>query len=187
MNILYVILLLVSCIFFYYLTVKNSESHKDIIAIAHLNEINGIKGDVMFYQMIGHSDNVLIDINLNGLPSNMQLGFHIHEAGDLSESCKSACAHFNPYKQLHGGPKSDYRHVGDLGNIVTDSYGNCKMKFTDNMIKLNGENNIIGRSIVIHEKTDDLGMGGNSESLKTGNAGSRICCAVIGYSKKMFV
>jgi Cu-Zn family superoxide dismutase len=58
------------------------------------------------------------------------------------------------------------------------------MSFTDNMIKLRGyERNIIGRSVVIHENTDDLGMGGNEDSLKTGNAGARIACAVIGYSK----
>ena len=40
-----------------------------------------------------------------------------------------------------------------------------------------------------YEDQDDLGKGtgiNRSESLKTGNAGKRIACAVIGYSKDNF-
>ena len=39
---------------------------------------------------------------------------------------------------------------------------------------------VIGRAIIVHEDPDDLGRGGDAESKKTGNAGARICCAVIG-------
>lgn len=157
---------------------------RQVIGIAYLDTPT-IKGTVHFYENLT-SNTVLVDINLSGLPTSSKLGFHIHEAGDLSDGCKSACAHFNPYNTTHGGKDSTVRHVGDLGNITTDAKGVCKMKFEDHMIKLRGDDlSIIGRSIVIHEKTDDLGKGGDEESLKTGNAGKRIACAVIGYSKKM--
>lgn len=156
-----------------------------IVAVACVKE-NTIQGTIEFRENT-EDDNVLIEVNLVGLLSNSKLGFHIHEAGDLTDGCKSACMHFNPYKQNHGSPKSKIRHVGDLGNLIADNNGKCSMKFYDDMIKLSGETqNIIGRSIVIHEKEDDLGLGKNDESLKTGNSGGRIACSVIGYSKKMF-
>jgi Cu-Zn family superoxide dismutase len=72
--------------------------------------------------------------------------------------------------------------VGDLGNLKTNEEGFAYAAFTDHMVTLNGENSIIGRSVVVHEKEDDLGRGGNDESLKTGNSGKRLACGVIGLA-----
>jgi Cu-Zn family superoxide dismutase len=117
---------------------------------------------------------------------NSTHGIHIHEAGDLSEKCMGACGHFNPYGKNHGGPKSKERHVGDLGNIRFDANGVAKFRIEDSLVKLRGTKaNVIGRSIVIHKDADDFGLGGHNDSLKTGHAGKRIACAVIGYSKRM--
>jgi Cu-Zn family superoxide dismutase len=158
---------------------------KKIIATAFFNE-KKIKGTIHFYENL-ENNNVLIDIDLSGFRKNNIHAIHIHEAGDLTDSCMGACAHFNPFGKNHGGINSKERHVGDLGNIESDKDGNVKIQIIDNMIKLRGiKSNIIGRSVVIHEDEDDNGLGGYEDSLITGHAGKRMCCAVIGYSKKMF-
>jgi Cu-Zn family superoxide dismutase len=151
------------------------------IAIAVFDS-NKIKGTVRFTE---NGDNVLIDIDITGLKKASKHGFHIHEFGDMSDKCESMCAHFNPYGKSHGGPDSKERHVGDLGNIVTDSNGNARYQISDSMIKLRGTKcNIIGRGLIIHADEDDLGKGGKEDSLITGHAGKRIACAVIGYARK---
>jgi hypothetical protein len=80
------------------------------------------------------------------------------------------------------------QHVGDLGNIRFDARGVAKFRMVDSLVKLRGTKaNVIGRSLVVHEDMDDLGMGNHSDSLTTGHAGKRITCAVIGYSKRMCI
>ena len=37
----------------------------------------------------------------------------------------------------------------------------------------------VGHAIVVHAGQDDLGKGGNAESLITGNAGGRLACCVV--------
>ena len=159
---------------------------KPIKAIAVFTE--NIKGTVIFTEIITESTNLVrIDVNISGLKPNSLHGFHVHEAGDLTDKCMSMCSHFNPFNKTHGGPDSVHRHVGDLGNLQTNKKGEAKYSYYDELIKLRGfKCNIIGRGLIIHEDEDDCGQGTNDESLKTGNAGKRIACAIIGYSKDNF-
>ena len=46
-------------------------------------------------------------------------------------------------------------------------------------VDLIGDRSVVGRAIVVHADEDDLGKGGDEESLKTGNAGDRLACGVI--------
>ena len=106
-------------------------------------------------------------------------GFHIHQFGDTSNGCASCGGHFNPTAATHGAPTDKVRHAGDLGNIVAGDNGVAVVDIVDHMIPLYGPQTIVGRSLVVHEKADDLGKGGNEDSLKTGNAGGRVACGVI--------
>jgi Cu-Zn family superoxide dismutase len=168
--------------------IKKQQGGGIISAIACFKPINHsefkIEGTVKF---IEDGNLVKIQIKLSGLTHNHKHGFHVHEAGDLTDHCTSACAHFNPYNKKHGCPGSGKeRHVGDLGNLVTDSNGNVDIEMTDDVIKLRNDANIIGRTLIIHRDPDDCGNGTNDKSLINGNAGDRIACAIIGYSKDNF-
>ena len=174
-------ILLLVCLLIIY-NINYIMNKKSIYAIAVFTD--NIKGTVKFSEDLNNNQ-IKIDLSITGLKPNSLHGFHVHEAGDLSEKCTSMCSHFNPFGSTHGGPGMKIRHVGDLGNIKTNNKGEAKYTFYDNIIKLRGtKSNIIGRGLIIHEDKDDCGNGGNPESLKTGNAGKRIACAVIGYSKE---
>jgi len=160
-------------------------NNNQIYAIAVFNDTK-IKGTVRFSEDL-KNNKIIIDVNIVGLKKNSLHGFHVHEAGDLTDKCTSMCSHFNPYGKQHGCPGMTERHVGDLGNLKTNSNGEAIYSFNDNVIKLRGTKcNIIGRGLIIHADEDDCGKGNNTDSLKTGNAGKRIACAIIGYSKENF-
>ena len=161
-------------------------SKNPIIATTFFDHPN-IKGIIDLYEDIQNNLVIIKGQLKSNKFKNSYHGFHVHEAGDLSDSCMGACAHFNPYNKNHGGPNSYERHVGDLGNIYFDKKGIANINMKDTHVKLRGtKSNVIGRSLIIHEDPDDLGMGGYNDSLTTGHAGARVTCAVIGYSKKMF-
>jgi Cu-Zn family superoxide dismutase len=152
-------------------------SHADMetvtyaVATAHGLGDHKVKGKVTFTQQSG---GVEIVAELSGLEPG-EHGFHIHEFGDCSMADgKCAGAHFNPTNQPHGGPDDAKRHAGDFGNIKADDSGKATYKRVDKMITLNGRHSIIGRSVILHAKPDDL------KTQPSGNAGDRIGCGTIG-------
>uniref|UniRef100_A0AA96QYT1 Superoxide dismutase [Cu-Zn] n=1 Tax=Protohermes xanthodes TaxID=1452977 RepID=A0AA96QYT1_9NEOP len=140
-----------------------------------------VNGTIWFEQTQGDGS-VKVTGSVSGLTPGLH-GFHVHEFGDNTNGCISAGAHFNPHGKDHGGPDSDIRHVGDLGNINAGSDGVGKVDLSDKFISLCGPMNIIGRTLVVHADPDDLGVGGHELSKTTGNAGARVACGVIGIAK----
>ena len=102
-------------------------------------------------------------------------GLHIHEKGDCSDpKAMSAGGHFNPGGMPHSGPMDMKRHAGDLGNIEIGANGTGDLDITSDMLTVKaGPNSVVGRSVVFHEKADDL------KTQPTGNAGGRLGCGVI--------
>jgi len=154
-----------------------SEAEKPIKAVAVL-EHGDAKGIINFVQKPGKA--TIISGTISGLTEGLH-GFHIHEFGDLSDGCDSAGGHYNPHGVDHGDV--DNGHIGDLGNIEANSKGVAEFKIKSKTIQLQGATSIVGRAVVVHQDEDDLGKGGDEESLKTGNAGDRAGCGVIKLSE----
>jgi superoxide dismutase, Cu-Zn family len=144
-----------------------------------------LKGDVVsgvvHFTQASEDSPTVIEGEIKGLTPGLH-GFHVHEYGDTTNGCVSAGAHYNPHGKTHGGPSDENRHVGDLGNVEANGDGVATFKLEDSLIKVIGPYSVIGRAMVVHEKNDDLGKGGDEESLKTGNAGGRVACGIIGIA-----
>jgi len=151
-----------------------TESETTVIAQCDLEHSDKVKGTILFMQAPGTT--TLIKGTITGLEPG-EHGFHIHEFGDMSKGCESMGGHYNPDGVDHGDEKEG--HVGDLGNITADESGVAKVNIVSNRIELMGDRSIVGRGVVVHADEDDLGKGGDEESLKTGNAGDRLACGVI--------
>ena len=73
------------------------------------------------------------------------------------------------------------RHSGDfLNNLQTNGRKSFHATFQTNHLSLFGKYSLLGRSVVVHHDADDLGRGGFPDSMKTGHAGKRMACALIG-------
>ncbi|KAG0269385.1 hypothetical protein DFQ27_003713 [Actinomortierella ambigua] len=150
------------------------------VCVFRANDSN-VAGTITFSQQSEDAP-THIKAEISGLKPGKH-GFHIHEFGDNTNGCMSAGAHYNPHGLTHGAPDAKIRHAGDLGNVEAGTDGKATLVLQDNQVKLIGPHSVIGRTVVVHENIDDLGLGGHELSPTTGNAGGRLACGVIGISK----
>jgi Cu-Zn family superoxide dismutase len=142
-------------------------------ATANLEPRSGssVSGTATFTQV---ADGIAAHVEVHGAQPG-EHGVHVHDKGDCSDAkAQNAGPHFNPNGGAHhGGPQTQVRHGGDLGNMNVDSSGNGTLDVTVRDLSLSGPNGVEGRSIVVHEKADDL------QSDPSGNSGGRFACGVI--------
>ncbi|XP_072032516.1 copper chaperone for superoxide dismutase-like [Amphiura filiformis] len=128
-------------------------------------------------------DSCVIDGTIDGLTPHGKHGLNIHEYGDLSQACNSCGDHYNPMSARHGGPLDAERHAGDLGNVTAEANGRARFRIVDNRIKVW---DVIGRSMVVHSREDDLGKGNMQTSAVDGNSGPGIACGIIARASGLF-
>jgi Cu-Zn family superoxide dismutase len=132
------------------------------------------QGEIYFSETGGV---VTMEAKFTGLTPGTH-AIHLHEKADCSaEDGTSAGGHWNPTLEKHGkwGDAAGY-HKGDIGNLEVGEDGSAKLSMqTDEWcIGCDDEKkNIVGKSVIVHEGTDDF------TTQPTGDAGGRISCGGI--------
>ena len=110
------------------------------------------KHGVVEFQEKEGNEGVEVRFSLTGFGPRETHAIHIHEFGDMRDGCKSLGGHYNPCSVSHG------HHAGDLiMNFTTDSRGRFSHEYHNRNLHVK---DILGRSVVIHDSTDDEGRKG---------------------------
>jgi len=146
----------------------------DAAAAARIEAKSGsaVAGEATFSASAGK---VTMRIQVTGLPPGIH-AVHLHENGDCSDpEAKAAGPHWNPSNEAHGRWGHGAFHHGDIGNLEANAKGEATLSLSTDLWTIGGpaSSDIVGRSVIVHEKADDF------QTQPTGNAGGRIGCGVI--------
>lgn len=118
----------------------------------------------------------LFMLDLESLPADSWVSFHIHETGECNaeDAFESAGGHFALSDTEHGYFAENGPHAGDMPNQYVAADGTLRSEVFNTFVQLDdGGATIDGRALVIHDGPDDY------ISQPSGDAGDRIACAVI--------
>lgn len=129
-----------------------------------------LSGTVRFYQT---ARGVLVRAEVSGLPrgdgpcQGRIFGFHIHKGtdcgGNMDDPFADAMSHFDP-----NGCPHPY-HAGDLPPL----FGNDGLAFAIFLTHRFSVDEVVGRTVIIHDHVDDL------TTQPSGGSGTKIACGVI--------
>ena len=149
---------------------QTSKTRQSAIAVLSPAPDGKVRGTVTFTE---ETEGVRVTASVEGLTPG-QHGFHIHDKGDCSAAdFSSAGGHFNPMGTPHGSPTDPQHHAGDFGNLEANQQGIARYERVFTWLTFKGTNSIVGHSMIVHEKPDDL------KTQPSGNAGARLACGVI--------
>ena len=116
---------------------------------------------------------ILLTAKINGLPQAKApckgkfFGFHIHNGmactGNSTDEFANVGTHYNPHNCPHP------YHIGDLPPLIENN-GYAYMSVLIDKFTIN---DIIGKTVIIHDSPDDF------TSQPSGNSGTKIACGVI--------
>jgi superoxide dismutase, Cu-Zn family len=150
----------------------SSKPDPTALAIIESRSGSGVTGKVIFTQL--PSGQTKAEVWIQNATPGMH-GLHIHDKGDCSApDANSAGGHFNPSGNPHAAPTEKAHHNGDFGNIEIGADSKGHTVITSDMLTVTpGPNSVVGKSVIFHEKADDL------TTQPTGNSGARFGCGVI--------
>ncbi|KAJ3099633.1 hypothetical protein HDU96_010608, partial [Phlyctochytrium bullatum] len=127
---------------------------------------------------------VTVKVVIADLAPNAVHAVHFHNFGDLTDAQGGAQGgHFNPQNLTHACPGVNAAygssHVGDIGNVEANMFGEVYKEVTLDMPELVDPNSylgLVGRGVILHADKDDC------KSQPTGNAGARIAQGVLGWT-----
>ena len=124
-----------------------------------------LEGTVSFFGVHGGT---IVAADIKNIPDDDKFhGFHIHEGssctGTKEEPFQNVGKHYNPYNSMHPN------HVGDLPPILSCDGVGFLVFYTNRFFP----EDIIGRTIVLHEIADDF------TTQPSGNSGPMIACGEI--------
>lgn len=138
--------------------------------IAGSENYPAISGRVRFYQT---GKGVIVWTEISGLPHSelpcheRVFGFHIHKGtdcgGNMEDPFADAMSHYDP-----NGCEHPY-HAGDLPPLFGNKGFALSLFLTDRF----SANEIIGRTIIIHDRPDDFA------TQPSGNSGTKIACGLV--------
>ena len=134
---------------------------------ANHSTINGV---VRFYKI---NTGVIVASEINGLPYSDDkckeniFAMHIHSGeectGNINDPFANAMTHYNPENCEHP------QHAGDMPPLFGNGGYAFSVFFTDRF----SVEEIIGRTVIIHDRADDF------HTQPAGNSGSKIACGQI--------